>query len=163
MMVTSGIGLANAGDNKSDAVSVPGDQLLTGDQTEQALVEGTSTVSLELPAGVAWPDTVPDFMQDPDATYEEGVVTAVTTFYWLCSWEGEYLSAVDEGDQASAGAALEEVGTFPRTEFFLKQFADPQDGWRKEILNPALAGDPSGIRAQFGAGDCAFFDEVNAR
>ncbi|XUK63967.1 hypothetical protein ABMA10_18550 [Plantibacter sp. RU18] len=76
--------------------------------------EATTDYALPLPAGIAWPEALPDEMLAKNVKMEEGVPKTTALFYWLCAWEDNYLTAEKGGDEAQQAQALKMIQQISR-------------------------------------------------
>ena len=102
-----------------------------------------------LPDGVAWPAKVPAGFDDPNVHYEpEGRGEALASTYWLCAWQGEYLGAFESHEQQRRAEALTMLDAFVVDPYFTKVFLDPDQGWKRDVLDPARNGDTWRMKSQ---------------
>ena len=112
--------------------------------------EAIETFPHPLPAGVAWPARVPKGFDDPDVHYEpEGRGEALASTYWLCAWQGEYLDAFESNAQQRRAEALTMLDAFVIDPYFTKVFLDPDQGWKRDVLDPARTGDTWRMKSQY--------------
>jgi hypothetical protein len=105
-----------------------------------------------LPDGVSWPDTLPPEFLEDGVAMQANVPRAIASIYWRCAWEDSYIAASRSGNADSAKAALGQLSGYVDLPFYREQVEDPDGLWSKLILEPALAGDDSGVVADFSAG-----------
>jgi hypothetical protein len=105
-----------------------------------------------LPQGVSWPESLPAPFLEDGVGMQANVPRAVASLYWKCAWEDSYIAASRSGDADSAKAALGQLSGYVDLPFYKEQVEDPDGLWSKLILEPAQAGDASGVVADFSAG-----------
>ncbi|HXH36966.1 MAG TPA: hypothetical protein VNJ54_21500 [Plantibacter sp.] len=85
-----------------------------GSGPSEVFEEATTDYALPLPAGIAWPEALPDEMLAKNVKMEEGVPKTTALFYWLCAWEDNYLTAEKGGDEAQQAQALKMIQQISR-------------------------------------------------
>ena len=112
--------------------------------------EAIKTFPHPLPDGVAWPAKIPAGFDDPNVHYEpEGRGEALASTYWLCAWQGEYLDAFESQEQQRRAEALTMLDAFVVDPYFTKVFLDPDQGWKRDVLDPARNGDTWRMKSQY--------------
>ena len=102
-----------------------------------------------LPDGVAWPAEVPAGADDPNVHYEpKGRGEGLASTYWLCAWQGEYLDAFESNQPQRRAEALTMLDVFVVDPYFTKRFLDPDQGWKRDVLDPARNGDTWRMKSQ---------------
>jgi hypothetical protein len=108
----------------------------------------------KLPAGVRWPESLPagvlDSIAEEEADgqtvqIERGYLEGLAAMHWLCSWEGELVSATDAGDQGRASVALSRLAQFVKLDWYQENYEDPEGEWFARVVEPARQGDLSGV------------------
>jgi hypothetical protein len=113
------------------------------------------TFPLDLPSGVGFPADPPAGLLEGQS--ERGVGAGAAYFYWLCAWEGDYLTAQRAGDAARTSAALGALAKWPDTSYVKTYVSDPDHGWWTNVLEPAQRGDPSGVEGDVDGNGCENF------
>lgn len=142
------VALAVSGCTSSVQVPVPTSSKAIGMLTSSGMVkEYENTIKnfqFPLPRGVTFPTSPPKSLSQ--GIGQPGVGTAPVYFFWLCAWEGEYLDAFKRNDKPRIDKALAELSTWESTPFVKQYVQDPGHGWSAHVLQPALLGDPTGVR-----------------
>ncbi len=128
----------------------PDDAIMSGTELVQEYRSTVQHFDLPLPPGATMPADPPASLGK--ASGQVGAAKAPAYFYWLCSWEREYLLAFAEGDEPRADHALDEVASFESTDFARRYVEDPGHQWRRHVVEPARLGDPSGVRDDMRSG-----------
>lgn len=116
-----------------------------------------------LPVGEAYPPGLPEgFIPDPrEGVMEAGNARNMARYTWLCAWEGEYLDAYASGDADRRSAAESMISAWMQTDFYRNVIVDPEEGWRANVVEPMLQGDPGGVGADH-ASMCSSYPTVSA-
>ena len=113
---------------------------------QQLYAEETATFPYSLPEGASWPGLPPMLLKD-DVRMESNVPRALASQYWLCAWEGAYLESSVAGK--ADDRALDMIVAFESLPYYKEQVIDPEQGWYKGVLTPALTGDLSGVAQDY--------------
>lgn len=89
-----------------------------------------------------------DELKDGPAVYERGAAEEVVLDYWLCSWEDAYITAHKQHDSAAMNRAGIQLATWYDLEYAKRWVHDPDRAWKKEVLDPAVAGDTRAMAAE---------------
>lgn len=106
-----------------------------------------------LPPDVIWFTETPSELSQENTKYEDGVAAGAVAFYWRCAWDESYLSAFDEGDAIRQNTAISMISKWDSLPFYKAHFVDPDQGWRRTVLDPATLGDPTTLREVYN-NDC---------
>jgi hypothetical protein len=120
------------------------------------LAEYQKTVAdfpFSLPKGVTFPASPPSSYLKGQS--QLGVGLGPAYFYWLCSWEADYLKADGANNAKGSATALAEVAKWPSTTFAKTYVIDPDNNWYKAVVDPAKLGDPSGVSEDMQGEGCA--------
>ena len=112
-----------------------------------------------LPDGIGWPSTLPANLLEKGVRMEKEVPLSVASFYWLCAWEGTYLTQSKLGDADGSRASLATIDRFIELPFYKDHFDDPEMLWYSAVIGAAKSGDPSGIESNFAG--CSFYHANN--
>ncbi|TJY64072.1 hypothetical protein E4J89_18820 [Arthrobacter sp. CAU 1506] len=114
-----------------------------------------------LPAGITFPDALPDRLLEDNYVAEAGVAEGVANFYWRCAWQDAFLTAASLNDQGAADAAFEKLATdWESLPFYQKYVEDPDRLWQSTALEPAARRDFRPLERDFHNG-CRFYLEHN--
>ncbi len=120
-------------------------RVTTGEPYAEYLSE-IEAIEAPLPRGAEYPEGVPEALDPRDGVprvIKPGGGRVVAQFTWLCAWESEYLAAVAAGDPEREAQAEAMLITWSTSAFY--KGSDSTGAWVRTILDPALAGDRSGI------------------
>lgn len=98
-----GLVIASASTGAALANSANDSEWLTGDEFDIEWATAIQESELELPADTSWPNA-PAALVGDDVRVERGASQLMLAFYWLCSWESEYLQS-DDGSKVRSEAA----------------------------------------------------------
>jgi len=98
-----------------------------------------------LPAGVAYPASLPADFLPTDGVLEAGAARNVAWYTWLCAWESEYLDARALPDDKRQAVAEAEIAKWPDMDFYAHVVVDDTKSWESSVLKPMQLGDPSGV------------------
>lgn len=134
--------------------SADDDRWLTAEETLAEFRQIGATSDLTLPEGVDWPRDAPPELNDKEALFEVGYADMIENMYWLCAWEDNLVAT--EGSKTRENAlGLNALSSFPKSEWFLTADVDPEGLWKAKILEPALAGDLTGVKGDLAS--CDYF------
>lgn len=142
-----------AGCSSSPPTATPTTQaesILTGPQLVDIYKSTLKNFDLPLPEGAKIPANPPKSLGDNSG--QIGAAEGPVYFYWLCTWERDYLVAFAANDSARESKALTMMASFESTDFAKKYVDDPTHGWRTHVIDPAKLGDPSGVRDDMASG-----------
>jgi hypothetical protein len=108
---------------------------------------------LPLPKGDKFPQSPPKSYLQGES--QVGVGLGPAYFYWLCSWEAEYLTADSANQSKLSAQALDQIAKWPTTTFARSYVEDPDNQWYKAVVDPAKLGDPSGVNEDMQGEGCA--------
>ncbi|MCU1471345.1 MAG: hypothetical protein JWQ39_2494 [Glaciihabitans sp.] len=124
--------------------------ILSGPQLVSVYHSTVKSFKLPLPKGDSIPENPPKNLGQNSG--QIGAAKAPVYFYWLCTWEREYLVAFAANDSPREAIALKRISSFDTTDFAKTYVDDPTHGWRTHVVDPAKLGDPSGIRDDMASG-----------
>lgn len=105
-----------------------------------------------MPDGTQWPSSVPSGLNDAHGHYEtDGLGESIASTYWQCAWEAEFLDAHANGERDRGKDALAMLGLMTTDPYFTELFVDPEQGWKRDVLDPAKRGDVSELKSQHGS------------
>lgn len=138
-----------------------GPEDFVGPEALPALYEAAADSFPEpLPECDRWPTSLPEGLSRP-GRYEATLAGEVfASTYWRCGWEGEVLEAQEAGDTTRRDKALDMLGKWVTEPYFQILYEDPEQGWKRDVLDPARTGDVTEMRSQFSAG-CRHYREFN--
>jgi len=150
----AGAAIASSSSEESD------DFIRSSDELVAAYLDEAEVLEADLPTDISFPEDSPYLVLPKGAVAESGVADAFANFYWLCSWEKSYLDGVHAGDVTVQADALDHIAQWPSQPFTKEHVVDPDGLWNTTVLEPALAGDPSAVAAEFES-SCGAFTEAN--
>lgn len=145
---------AISGANATESKTVP-EGFLTADQTLAEFHSFEKTTDLALPDGVDWPRTPPAELNDTEGAFELGFTDTAENLYWLCAWEDTLVVSTASRNSQGAQKGADAMKSFPKSKWFTKNFVDPYGSWKKDVLEPALAGDLTGVNTELES--CGYF------
>lgn len=149
------VAIAAVGLNAANAQTYAGSlKLLTFSQANTDLENEAVSFEAQLPVGVDWPTKLPESFNTSGARFEDSVPEVMLAQYWLCAWESDVLQQVAQGQDPSA--PLEQVRSFTNLRVYQDNFIDPENGWIRDVVDPALTGDFSGVQTDF-SNSCGYF------
>lgn len=102
-----------------------------------------------LPEGVSWSNApIHLSSDDADAAIEDSVAEVAIAEYWLCTWMGDYIGAVDAGDQPRADHAMSHLDRYPSLPAIIAHHQNPEV-FTRSVLQPATMGDSQPLRGFF--------------
>jgi hypothetical protein len=81
--------------------------------------------------------------------YERGAAEGVVLDVWLCSWEGAFLAAERHDNSADMERAGTQLATWYDLAYAKRWVDDPEHGWEREVLAPAMRGDTRAMAADY--------------
>lgn len=129
-------------------------RLLTYSEGNVDLVAEADDFEARLPDGVDWPTLLPEQFNSPDSRLQDGVPEVILAQYWLCAWENETLRHFAAGENTETAFAY--VQSFTTLQAYQRSFVDPENGWIRDVVEPARAGDFTGMQADFN-NSCGYF------
>ncbi|MFK4729042.1 hypothetical protein ROT00_05090 [Agromyces mediolanus] len=147
---TCGLAAAASAASAPEPADVPDGFIAT--QSAFAAEYREARIALDFPEGDTWEqgDAVPEL--EPGAIAENGVAAGIAHHQWLCAWEGEYLGAFADGDASRAANALERVRSWEALPWVREHVVDPEGGWFRSVVVPAMADDPGGVEEDYAFG-----------
>lgn len=146
---------ANAAQVSSGAQIPEG--FLSADETITVFNDIDQITDLTLPEGIGWPTVVPKELNEKDTVFEIGYIETTAHLYWLCAWESALVAAPAARGAEGESEELAAVADFTETEWAAESFEDPEGAWTEDVLEPALAGDLSGVEQDF-ASSCGYYE-----
>lgn len=132
------------------------DPVLSADELKDIYRSEVAQFNEPMPSGQRIPPEPPDSIRSAG---QRGSALGAVYFYWLCSWERDYLEAVDAADEARGTSALDQLARWPALDFTQRYVDDPEHAWERDVLRPTRLGDPTGVRADFDGGCKAVLGE----
>ena len=153
LVFTASLSGCSNSNEAADAQSKPTSVFFDSSQMSTELKKEIDSFEEPLPTNVKWFTKTPSQLSQDKTTYEDGVAAGAVAFYWLCAWEESYLNAFDSGDSVQQDSSIKMIGKWDALPFYKAHYSDPDQAWRRTVLDPATLGDPTALRETFN-NDC---------